>query len=103
MSSLTIPSAATSALPTVNFHPHGHGHKKGGSPDPITDSSSDTAAPIPVGSTQNLLGSLLRSLQQVIGGQPAPAATALATSTANNAAKNAASAGSAGSKLNVLA
>ena len=100
MSSLTIPSTATSALPTVNFHPHGHGHKKGGSPDPITDSSSDTAAPIPVGSTQNLLGSLLSSLQQAIGGQPAPAATALATSTANNAAKNVAS---AGSKLNVLA
>jgi hypothetical protein len=100
MSSLTIPSAATSTLPAVNVHPHGHGHKKGGSLDPASDSSSSTAAQIPVGSTQNMFGSLFNSLQQLIGAQPAPAATVLATTTANNASANAAA---AGSKINVMA
>src|SRR5579859_2091111 len=103
MSSLTIPSAVTSTLPSVNIHPHSHGHKKGGSLDPTSDTSSNTAAQIPVGSTQNLFGSLFNSLEQIIGGQPAPAAVNLATSTANNATANAATAGSPGSKLNVLA
>jgi hypothetical protein len=100
MSSLTIPSAVTSTLPTVNIHPHGHGHKKGGSLDPTSDTSSSTAAQIPVGSTQNLFGSLFNSLEQLIGGQPAPAATNLAASTAGTAAANAAA---AGSKINVMA
>jgi hypothetical protein len=100
MSALTIPSAATAALPAVNVHPHGHGHKKGGLLDPASDSSTSTAAQIPVGSAQNLFGSLFNSLEQVIGAQPAPAATALATATANNAAANAAA---AGSKINVMA
>jgi hypothetical protein len=100
MSSLAIPSAVTSTLPAVNVHPHGHGHKKGGLLDPTSDSSSSTAAQIPVGSTQNLFGSLFDSLEQVIGAQPAPAATNLATSTANNAAANAAA---PGSKINVMA
>jgi hypothetical protein len=84
----------------VNIHPHGHGHKKGGGLDPTSDSSSSTAAQIPVGSTQNLFGNLFNSLQQVIGALPAPAATALAAKTANNAAANAAA---AGSKINVMA
>src|SRR5580698_1102404 len=98
MASLTIPSAVTSTLPAVNVHPHGHGHKKPGLLDPTGDSSSNTAAQIPVGSAQNMFGRLFNSLQQLIGAQPAPAATALATSTANNAAANAAA---AGSKINV--
>jgi hypothetical protein len=100
MASLTIPSAVTSALPAVNVHPHGHGHKKGSSLDPTADSSSGTAAQIPVGSAQNMFGSLFNSLQQLIGAQPAPAATTLAASTASNAAANAAA---AGSKINVMA
>jgi hypothetical protein len=103
MSSLTIPSAVTSTLPNVNLHPHGHGHKKAGLPDPTSESSNDATAETPVGSTQNLFGSLFNSLQKLIGGQPAPAAVNLATSTANNAAANAATAGSPGSKINVLA
>jgi hypothetical protein len=100
MSSLAIPSAVASTLPAVNVHPHGHGHKKAGSLDPTSDSSSSTAAQIPVGSAQNLFGSLFNSLEQLIGAQPAPAAATLATSTANNAAANAAA---AGSKINVMA
>jgi hypothetical protein len=99
MSALTIPSAVTSALPAVNIHPHGHGHKKGGSLDPTSDPSNSTAAQIPVATAQNSFGSLFDSLQQLIGAQPAPAATALAASTANNAAANAAA---AGSKINVM-
>jgi hypothetical protein len=100
MASLTIPSAVTSALPAVNVHPQGHGHKKGGSLDPTADSSSSTAAQIPVGSAQNMFGTLFNSLQQLIGAQPAHADKALATSTANNAAANVAA---AGSKINVMA
>jgi hypothetical protein len=100
MSSLTIPSAVTSTLPAVNIHPHGHGHKKGGALDPVSDTSSNTAAQIPVGSARNLFGSLFNSLQQAIGALPAPAAVNLAASTAANAAANAAA---AGSKINVMA
>jgi hypothetical protein len=100
MSSLTIPSAVTSTLPPVNIHPHGHGHKKGGSLDPSADTSSSTAAQIPVGTSQSMFGSLFNSLQQLIGAKPAPAATNLAASTASAAAANAAA---AGSKVNVMA
>lgn len=104
MSSLAIPSAVTSTLPAVNIHPHGHGHKKGASLDPTADSASDTAAQIPLGSTQNLFGSLFSSLQQIIGAQSVPAAANPAASIAN-AASSAAnqSAAAAGSKLNVMA
>jgi hypothetical protein len=104
MSSLTMPSAVTPALPALNIHPHGHGHKKGSPLDSTADSSSSTAAPIPVGSAQNLLGSLFSSLQQVIGGQPLAAATnlaALATNAAGAAAGGPAAA--AAPKINVMA
>jgi hypothetical protein len=97
MSSLAVPSAVTSTLPAANVHPHGHGHKKGSLMDPFTDSSSGTAAQVPVGSTQNLFGSLFNSLQQIIGAQPAAASPAAA---ASNAASPAAA---AGAKLNVMA
>jgi hypothetical protein len=95
MSSLTMPSAVTPTLPALNIHPHGHGHKKGSPLDPTADSSS-TAAPIPVGSAQNLFGSLFSSLQQVIGAQPAPA-------VANPAASAAAGTAAAASKISVMA
>ncbi|HEX3914903.1 MAG TPA: hypothetical protein VHW71_15485 [Steroidobacteraceae bacterium] len=99
MSSLAIPSAVTSTLPAVNIHPHGHGHKKGSALDPSADSDSSTAAQIPVGSTQNLFGSLFSSLEQLIGAQPAPATGAPASAGTNTAAADAA----AGSKINVMA
>jgi hypothetical protein len=99
MSSLAIPSAATSTLPAANAHPHGHGHKKGALMDPFTDSSSSTTAQIPVGSTQNLFGSLFNSLQQIIGAQPAAVAKPAAT-LGNTAA---AAAAAAGAKINVMA
>jgi hypothetical protein len=104
MSSLTMPSAVTPTLPALNIHPHGHGHKKGSPLDPGADSSSSTAAPIPVGSAQNLFGSLFSSLQQVIGAQPAPAATNPAASTANGAASSvAAGTAATAAKISVMA
>jgi hypothetical protein len=104
MSSLTMPAAVTSTLPAVNIHPHGHGHKKGSSLDPTAESSSDTAAQIPIGSAQNLFGSLFNSLQQIIGAKPVPAATNPAASISNAASSAAAGpAAAAGAKINVMA
>jgi hypothetical protein len=106
MSALTTPAAITPALPAVNLpsHGHGHGHKKASPLDPTTDSSSSTATPSPVGTAQNLLGSLFSTLQQVIGAQPASlAATALAA-TANAVGSPAASSAAAATpKINVMA
>jgi hypothetical protein len=104
MSSLPIPSAITATLPAVNIHPHGHGHKKGSLLDPTADSSSNTAQ-IPVGSTQNLFGSLFNALRQIIGARAVPAAANPAASITNAAAPSAAagSAAASGSKINVMA
>ena len=103
MSSLTMPSAVTPTLPALNIHPHGHGHKKGSPLDSAADSSSSTAAPIPVGSAQNLFGSLFSALQQVIGAKLAPAAVNPAASTANGAASSAAAGTAAAAKISVMA
>ena len=93
-------TSASSALPTLNIHTHGH--KKGshvGSPD---DSTSSSAAQAPAGSVQNLFGTLLQSVEQVIGLQlspakPAAAATTAAATTTAAAAAAAAGAGTAAS------
>jgi len=106
MSALSMPPAVTPALPAVNLpsHGHGHGHKKASPLDPTSDSSSNTAAPIPVGAAQNLFGSLFSSLQQIVGGQPTTAATNPAAATANAAGSAAAgSAAAAASKISVMA
>jgi hypothetical protein len=79
---MSLPIASTgaaAALPALNIHPHGHGHKKG--LDSVTDPSSSTASQAPAGSTQNLFGSLLSSLEQIIGAQPAKAASTGQTNT----------------------
>jgi hypothetical protein len=60
-------TSASSTLPLVNIHPHGH--KKGSQAASTGDSGSDTAAQVPVGAAQNLFGTLLQSLEQVIGVQ----------------------------------
>jgi hypothetical protein len=103
MSSIALPSAVSSTLPAANIHPHGHGHKKGSPLDATADSSSDTAAQIPVGSAQNLFGSLFSSLQQLIGAKPVPATNPAAS--ASNAAGSVAagSAAAAGPKIDVMA
>jgi hypothetical protein len=71
MSPLAIPPAATAALPPMNLHPHGHGHKKGPQLDSLTDPSSSAADQAAPGSTQNVFSRLLSSLEQAIGIQPA--------------------------------
>jgi hypothetical protein len=103
MSSLAIPSSATPALPALNIppHSHGHGHKKGSEMDSLTDSSSSTAAQIPVSSAQNLFGSLLNTLEQVIGIQPNSQAQAAPTAPAGPGAASAQP--SIGSKINLTA
>ncbi len=104
MSSLTMPAAVTAALPAVNLppHGHGHGHKKASPLDLTSNSSSNTAAPIPVGTAQNLFGSLFSSLQQIIGGQPAPTSPAAPTASPAGSAA-AGSVAPAASKINVMA
>jgi hypothetical protein len=87
-------SSAPSALPAVNVHPHGH--KRGLHIESAHDSSTDTAAQIPPGAAQNLFGSLLQSLEQVIGVQPATAAASSGTaSSAGTVASAAATTSSA--------
>ncbi len=84
MSSIANITSASSALPPLNVHPHGH--KRGSHVESAGDSGSDTAAQIPVGAAQNLFGSLLQSLEQVIGVQPAAATPASGTSTPGTSA-----------------
>jgi pyruvate/2-oxoglutarate dehydrogenase complex dihydrolipoamide acyltransferase (E2) component len=92
MSAIANLGSAAAALPTLN--PHLHGHKKGSRVQPGDDTrgGSDSAAQVPAGLQQNLFGSLLNSLEQVICVQataPAGAATA-APSAAPTAAPSAA-------------
>jgi hypothetical protein len=106
MSSLSIPALATPAQPAVNFHSHGHGHKKGVQSDPLTDSTSGTTAgQIPAGAAQqNIFGSLLNSLEQVTGIQPPSFVGNSSTLTnGNSGAAATAAAGSVGSKINLIA
>jgi hypothetical protein len=109
MSPLAIPSSATAALSAVNVHPHRDGHKKDSQLDLSTDSSSSTAAQIPVATAKSLFGSLFNSLQQLLGVQPLPAAAgAAAASKAGAAAASKAGAATgasaaAASKIDLMA
>jgi hypothetical protein len=101
-------STAAPALPALSGQVHGHGHKKGGSLESLTDSTStdstsSTAAQLPVGSVQNLFGSLLSSLEQVIGIQPPQAAQSAATQSPAAAQSPNASLTSIGSRISLLA
>ncbi|HEV7613419.1 MAG TPA: hypothetical protein VGO37_16185 [Steroidobacteraceae bacterium] len=78
-------SSAPSALSSINTHPH---HRKGSRVESAAGfgSSSDPSAQVPAGTAQSLFGSLLSSLEQVIGvkssaatPKTAPAATAAQT------------------------
>ena len=91
---IAILSSAPSALPPVNIHPH---HKKGSHVESLDGSSSDTAAQVPAGAVQNLFGSLLHSLEQVIGVQSSAAATSAAAANAPASAPAASTPASAGS------
>ena len=82
MSSTAIANAASTTLPTVNFRSHGHGghggHKKSSEMESQSVSSIGSVGQMPVGAAQGLMGSMLQSLQQVIGAQ-ATAGTAAST------------------------
>ncbi len=91
MSSIpNLSSTPSSALFPTNIH--AHGHKRGAHADAVGNSSDDaTQAP---GAVENLFGSLLQSLEQVVGLQPgttptATAAAAAGTATAGSAAATA--------------
>ena len=65
MSSLAIPTSASTTLPPVGFHGHGHGHKKGVQPDALS-TSSNAGSQAPVGASQGLFANLLQTLEQAI-------------------------------------
>jgi hypothetical protein len=86
MSSIVNLSSATSAIAPVNIH--SHGHKKGSHLESTDGAGSDTAGSAKAGSVQNLFGSLLQSLEQVIGlgsATATPAATPVTAATASTA------------------
>src|ERR1700691_2622137 len=94
MSAVTnLSSVSPAALPPLNLHGHGHKH---GSHVESTDNSASTdtsSAQAPTGSTQNLFGTLMQSLEQVIGLQPST--TTAATTAAPASATTSASAATA--------
>lgn len=76
MSLLPISSAASTTVPSVNFHVHGHkkGSHVGGASDSNSATGQNPSAP------ESLFSNLLQSVQQVIGLQMTTAAAATATS-----------------------
>jgi hypothetical protein len=71
MSVLNIPTVISSAISSLASH---HGHKKGvhggGASNPLnsaTSSASGNTDDQPTGSTQNLFGALLDTVEQVVG------------------------------------
>jgi len=89
MSSVTnLSSVSPAALPPVNLRSHGHKH---GSQVDSTDASSDSTSndalgQAPAGATQSLFGTLMQSLEQVIGLQPGTTTPAATAGTAASAA-----------------
>jgi hypothetical protein len=78
MSLNAISTSASTALPTVNFHPHGH--RKGAHVDSGGNTASSSASTeassigqLPVGASTALFGNLLQSLEQTVGAQSAAA------------------------------
>jgi hypothetical protein len=75
MSSIASLSSAPSALASITARPHGH--KKGSQVSSTSsDSEGDAMTPVPAATQQNLFSSMLQSLEQVIGVQPATAGSA---------------------------
>jgi hypothetical protein len=81
MSVLSIPAAISSAVSSLTSH---HGHKKGvhggGGSSALNSATSGTDDSEPTGSTQSLFGTLMDSVEQVVGIQ-----TPASTTTANGA------------------
>jgi hypothetical protein len=91
MSSIASLSSAPSALSSMTAR--AHGHKKGSRVEsPNSDSGGDAMTPVPAATQQNLFSSMLQSLEQVIGVQPA---TATAAAPVANSAATGSAAGAA--------
>lgn len=77
MSILNIPTAVGNAISSLSHHGHKKGVHGGGSSNPLNASSSASSSTDgqPTGSTQNLFGTLLDSVEQVVGIQTASTAT----------------------------
>lgn len=72
----TAPIAAANGSNLSVLSPHGHGHKHGIHGDTQNDSTTSTDATSgPSGSTQNLFGDLMDSLESIVGLAPASANT----------------------------
>jgi hypothetical protein len=74
--------SSASSLPAL--HLPGHGHKKGIHGDSQAEAAAltSTTDQEPTGSTQNLFGSILDSVEQIIGVKPAAAAAGAAVTAA---------------------
>ena len=118
MSLSAISSAPSTALPTVNFHPHGH--RKGAMPDRSTTSSASAATStsssasgitigqMPIGASTPLFNNILQSLQQTVGAQVAvtaapSAAPAVSTAAAAGSTVSTATGAATGTAANVQA
>jgi hypothetical protein len=77
MSVLSIPAAISSAVSSLTSH---HGHKKGvhggAGSSALNSTSSSTDDGEPTGSTQSLFGTLMDSVEQVVGIQTPASTTA---------------------------
>ena len=72
------------SLPAL--HLQGHGHKKGIHGDSLTEAATSASSTDsePTGSTHNLFGSILDSVEQLIGVKPAAAAAGAAVTAATS-------------------
>ena len=97
--SLGILSAASSVLPSLDVHPHGHMKGVHGQSADIFNIGSSEA---PASAPHNLFGRLLHSVEQVIGVRLGSAANT-ASAAAGAAAGAATARGAKGAGLNVNA
>jgi hypothetical protein len=108
ISAAAASAASSSGITPTNVQFRGHGHKHAKSLESVTDPSSSAASQTPSGSTQNLFGTLLSSLEQVIGIQSpqlgqTSAQTSQTAQSAQTAAALRATPQASGSKINLTA
>jgi hypothetical protein len=85
MTSIANLSSVPAALSAITAH--SHGHRKGSHVESTSsDSGGDAMTPVPASTQQNLFSSMLQSLEQVIGVQPATSASSGTATPASTAA-----------------
>lgn len=109
MSLNAISTSTSTALPTVNFH--SHGHRKGahldtggttGSTGVTNSANGSSVGQLPVGVSTALFSNLLQSIGQAIGAQSGASATSPATAAVTSGAATSNAAGAANAATNVL-